>query len=65
MSGHHVMRADHLKAETTADRAEQALTAAFEKLVLECRRNCETVIIWRDGKICHVPASDIRLPSDD
>ena len=57
-------RGDQLKSEPMADRAKRALTAAFEKLVVERRKNGETLVIWRDGKICHVPASDIHLPSD-
>jgi hypothetical protein len=56
---------DHLKSEPMADKAKRALAAAFEKLVIERRRSGEGIVIWRDGKICHVPASDIHLPSDN
>jgi hypothetical protein len=58
-------RGDPLKSEPMADRAKRALTAAFEKLVIERRKSGETLVIWRDGKICHVPATDIHLSSDE
>src|SRR5262245_53374889 len=56
---------DQLKTEPMADRAKRALSAAFEKLVIERRKTGEKLIIWRDGKICHVPAIDVHLPSEE
>jgi hypothetical protein len=58
-------KGDHLNSEPLADRAKRALTAAFEKLVIERRKTGEKLIIWRDGKVCHVPAAEIHLPSDN
>ena len=44
--------------------AKKALNAAFAKLVRENRKNGRSLVIWRDGKVCHIPASEIEIPED-
>ncbi len=45
--------------------AVQAMKSAFAKLVLRKRKTGGSLVIWRDGKVCHVPATEIRIPSDE
>jgi hypothetical protein len=44
--------------------AERAYQAACRKLILERRRLGETIVLWRDGRVQHVPASEIPLPEE-
>ena len=50
--------------ETFGDKALKALDIAFRKLVLERREKNETLVLWKDGKVVHVPASEITLPGE-
>ena len=45
--------------------AERAYQAACRKLILERRRLGETIVIWREGKVQHIPASEISLPEEE
>ena len=51
--------------ESTVEMAEQAMKSAFAKLVRERRKTGESLVIWENNKVCHVPASEIELPDDD
>lgn len=48
----------------TNDLALEALIAANDNLIRERRKTGESLIIWRDGKVCEVPASELDLPED-
>ncbi len=41
-------------------RAEMALKAAFEKVVIEHARKGRPIYIWRDGKVVEVPPEELR-----
>ncbi|MCL4512722.1 MAG: hypothetical protein M1421_01740 [Candidatus Eremiobacteraeota bacterium] len=49
----------HDEAVFYAQRAERALKDAFVKLVRERRKTGETLILWKDGKVVEIPASEI------
>lgn len=42
--------------------AAKASRAAFRKLVEERRRLGGTIIIWKDGRVQYIPASEVVLP---
>ncbi len=44
------------------DLAEEALLSAFRKLVLERRKTGDSLVLWENGRVVHVPASKIPLP---
>ena len=44
--------------------ALKALTSANAKLVLNSRTTGDSLVIWRDGKVCRVPATEIDVPSN-
>jgi hypothetical protein len=44
---------------TLSEKGLLALKEAFSKLVRERRLTGESLILWKDGKVVHVPASDI------
>ncbi len=46
------------------DLAEQAYEAAGRKLVDERRRLGETIVVWQDGKVQRVLASEFVLPGE-
>ena len=50
--------------ENFSDKALRALDIAFRKLVLERRLINDTLVMWKDGKVCHVPATEIVLPGE-
>ena len=50
--------------ESMRELANEALLAAFSKLVRENRKSGNSLVIWRDGKVCHIPASEIQIPED-
>lgn len=50
--------------ESFSDKALQALDSSFRKLVLERRQTNDTLVLWKDGKVAHVPASEIVLPGE-
>lgn len=50
--------------ESFAERAILALDEAFRKLVLERRETNETLVMWVDNEVRHVPARDIKLPGE-
>ena len=52
------------KTESFSERALIALDLAFRKLVLERRATNDTLVLWKDGKVCHVPASEVPLPDE-
>ncbi len=41
-------------------RAEMALKAAFEKVVIEHARKGLSIYIWRDGKVTEVPPEELQ-----
>lgn len=41
-------------------RAEMALTAAVEKLIVEHARTGRPLYIWRDGKVIEMPLEEMR-----
>ena len=45
--------------------AATAYKVAFKKLIEERRRLGETIVVWRDGKVQHIPAVDIILPDEE
>lgn len=49
------------KVLNMGDRALEALVAANANLVRERRKTGEHLLIWRDGKVCSVPASEIDI----
>ena len=44
--------------------AQIAMREAYVKLVREKRKKGESLILWKDGKVCDVPADQIELPED-
>jgi hypothetical protein len=44
-------------------RAEMALKAAVEKLIVERARKGLPLYIWRDGKVVEVPAKELQAKS--
>ena len=42
--------------------ALKALTTANAKLLLRSREEGAFLVIWREGKVCRVPASEIEFP---
>ena len=45
--------------------AEKAYQSACRKLILERRRFGETIVVWRDGRVQHILASEIVLPDEE
>ena len=50
--------------ESFSDKALRALDIAFRKLVLERRLTNDTLVMWKDGKVAKVPATEIVLPGE-
>ena len=46
------------------DKALLAIDSSFRKLVLERRLTNDTLVLWKDGKVCNVPATEIVLPGE-
>ena len=44
--------------------AYKALVSANAKLVRERQKAGETMVIWRDGKVVHVLASELEIPEE-
>lgn len=44
--------------------ATRASESAFRKLIEERRLTGETIVIWREGRVQHIPASEICLPNE-
>ena len=44
--------------------AYKALVSANAKLVRERQKEGGTLVIWRDGKVAHVPASELEIPKE-
>ena len=44
-------------------RAEMALRAAVEKVIVDRRRKCLPIYIWREGKVVELSPEDLRLES--
>jgi hypothetical protein len=44
-------------------RAEMALKAAVEKVIVEHARRGLPIYIWRDGKVVEVPPDELRVES--
>ena len=44
-------------------RAEMALKAAVEKVIVEHARQGLPIYIWRDGKVVEVPPEELRVES--
>lgn len=42
-----------------AKKAERAAKDAFANLVRERRKTGETLVLWKDGKVVEIPASQI------
>ena len=53
-----------IEFESMRKPANEALLSAFTKLVRESRKSGASLVIWKDGKVCHIPASEIRIPED-
>jgi hypothetical protein len=49
--------------EDLGELAHRALVSANAKLVVRSRETGRSLVIWRDGKVCHVPASEIEIPT--
>ena len=45
------------------ERAEMALKAAVEKVIVEHARQGLPIYIWRDGRIVEVPPDELRVES--
>jgi hypothetical protein len=45
------------------ERAEMALKAAVEKVIVEHARQGLPIYIWRDGKVVEVPPGELRAES--
>lgn len=45
--------------------ATKASKAAFRKLIEERRRTGGTIVIWREGKVQHIPASEVAIPEEE
>ncbi|TAH38046.1 MAG: hypothetical protein EYC70_05325 [Planctomycetota bacterium] len=44
-------------------RIDQAVIAAFRRVILEHRRMGRPLVIWRDGRVVEVPADSVELPA--
>jgi hypothetical protein len=42
-----------------SERARLALNRAFARVVAEHKQNGLPVVLWRDGKVVHVPAEEL------
>ena len=42
-------------------KADQALKKAVRKVILEHKQTGDPLVIWRDGKVVHVPANRLRV----
>ena len=49
------------KVKNMGELALKALVAANANLVRERRKTGEPLLVWRDGKVCSVPASEIDI----
>lgn len=45
------------------ERAEMALKAAVEKVIVEHARQGLPIYIWRDGRVVEVPPDELRMES--
>jgi hypothetical protein len=43
--------------------AEQALRSAVAKLIQERQHTGESLILWRDGRVAHVAADELKVPT--
>lgn len=50
--------------EQFAEKFLRGMKMAHEKLVREARLHNDTLVIWKDGQIKHVPAKDIKLEGE-
>lgn len=48
-----------------AEAADQAAAATHRRVVLEARERGASLVLSRDGKVVHVPASEIVLPGEE
>lgn len=48
-----------------ADIADNAASAAYRRVVLEARERGKSLVLERDGKVVHVPPSEIVLPGEE
>ena len=55
----------HHNKEGDLTLAEKAYQSACRKLILERRRFGETIVVWRNGKVQHIPATEIVLPDEE
>ena len=55
---------DENRLKHTNDLALEALISANNKLIRERRITGESLIIWKDGKVVEVPATELELPED-
>jgi hypothetical protein len=53
---------EQTKPEWYGELAEQALRSAVAKLIAERRRAGESLVIWQDGEVVCVPASEVPDP---
>ncbi len=49
------------KLPPLAIKAEQALKKAVRKVVIEHKQTGDPLVVWRDGKVVHIPASRLRV----
>ncbi len=49
------------KLPPLAIKAEQALKKAVRKVIIEHKQTGDPLVVWRDGKIVHIPASRLRV----
>lgn len=47
-------RANHPGLSPLARKALAAMTEAVDEIKDECRRTGDTMVVWRDGRVCHI-----------
>ena len=58
------MAEENNKSIRISELADKAFREVSKKLVQDHRQTGDSLVIWRDGKVCHVPASEIVLPEE-
>lgn len=50
------------KLPTLFRKAQQALEIAVAKTILEHKREGLPLVVWRNGKVVHIPAHKLKVP---
>jgi hypothetical protein len=56
-----VKKAKNLAKMSLVEKVEEALKAAVAKVIAENKRLGLPLIIWRDGKVVHVPPEELEV----